>query len=47
MLGGTSHLNYMLYVPGHISDYETWKDPFSDDWSSKDVRFYFKKAETG
>ena len=46
VLGGTSHLNYMLYVRGDKEDYEDWAKITQDErWSFKEVLKYFKIAE--
>ena len=46
MLGGSSNLNYMLYVRGDKKDYDDWANITKDDrWSFEQVLEYFKKAE--
>lgn len=40
ILGGTSRLNYMIYLRGHPMDYESWPQ-----WSWHDSLYYFKKSE--
>ncbi len=45
VLGGTSQLNYMLYIRGHHHDYDTWAANGCEGWSYKDVLPYFKKSE--
>ena len=46
MLGGSSGLNYMLYVRGNKADYDEWASMLDDDrWSYKKMLPYFKKAE--
>uniref|UniRef100_A0A0A9WUX8 Glucose dehydrogenase [acceptor] n=2 Tax=Lygus hesperus TaxID=30085 RepID=A0A0A9WUX8_LYGHE len=39
VLGGTSRLNYMIYLRGHETDYDDW------GWTRDDVMYYFKKSE--
>ena len=46
MLGGSSGMNYMLYVRGARSDYDGWARLLGDDrWSYDNILPYFKKAE--
>lgn len=46
MLGGTSALNYMLYLRGHPTDYDNWADITNDPtWKWENVLPYFKKSE--
>jgi len=45
MLGGSSGLNYMLYVRGHENDYNSWSDAGNKGWSFKEIEKYFIKAE--
>ncbi|KAL0280519.1 UNVERIFIED_CONTAM: hypothetical protein PYX00_001788 [Menopon gallinae] len=44
VLGGTTHLNYMVYLKGHENDFKSWTDPETNDWSIDDVEYYFNKA---
>eukprot|EP01051_Picozoa_sp_SAG22_P023962 SAG22_NODE_6420_length_858_cov_1.152833_1_plen_253_part_10 len=45
-LGGSSQLNYMLYVRGHKEDYNSWAAQCGDDgWAYDAVLPYFKKTE--
>jgi choline dehydrogenase len=44
-LGGSSAINAMLYVRGHSSDYDHWRQLGNEGWSYADVLPFFKKAE--
>ena len=45
-LGGSSGLNYMLYVRGDRQDYDGWAEITQDErWSFHEVLKYFKGAE--
>jgi choline dehydrogenase len=44
-LGGSSSINAMLYVRGHASDYDHWRQLGNEGWSYNDVLPFFKKAE--
>ena len=46
MLGGTSNLNYMIYMRGHPKDYDNWANKTGDDqWTYENVIPYFRKME--
>ena len=44
-LGGSSSINAMLYVRGHASDYDHWRQLGNEGWGYEDVLPYFKQAE--
>ncbi len=45
VLGGTSSINGMLYMRGHPSDYDEWRQRGCAGWDWDSVLPYFKKAE--
>lgn len=45
MLGGSSALNYMVYVRGHPQDFDGWAERGAEGWSYQDVLPYFRKSE--
>ena len=45
VLGGSSSINGMVYVRGHASDYDHWRDSGAEGWSYSDVLPYFKRME--
>ena len=45
MLGGSSSLNYMIYVRGHPGDFDAWAESGATGWSYVEVLPYFRKSE--
>ncbi|KAG8187898.1 hypothetical protein JTE90_001661 [Oedothorax gibbosus] len=44
-LGGSSLLNFFMYVRGNRRDYDTWEREGAEGWGWKDVFPYFLKSE--
>lgn len=46
MLGGSSSINFMMYVRGNKEDYNTWAEELNDpQWNYEGVLPYFKKSQ--
>ncbi|EFN74792.1 Glucose dehydrogenase [acceptor] [Camponotus floridanus] len=45
VMGGSSVLNYMLYIRGNMRDYDIWEQQGCTGWGSPGVLYYFKKSE--
>src|SRR5207244_6996603 len=44
-LGGSSSLNYMMYVRGHPGDFDSWAEGGATGWSYDEILPYFRKSE--
>ena len=45
MLGGSSGINYMMYVRGHPGDFDAWAAGGATGWSYAELLPYFRKSE--
>jgi choline dehydrogenase len=45
VLGGSSSINWLMYVRGNHSDYDHWQKLGNSSWGYTDVLPYFKKSE--
>lgn len=46
VLGGSSSINGMVYVRGHMRDFDHWAETGAAGWSGADVLPYFKRMES-
>jgi choline dehydrogenase len=44
-LGGSSSINWMVYIRGHRADFDEWRDGGCEGWGYDDLLPYFKRAE--
>nr|XP_018903218.1 PREDICTED: glucose dehydrogenase [FAD, quinone]-like [Bemisia tabaci] len=45
VIGGSSRLNFNVYLRGHRKDFDSWSPRNSSEWSYDDLLPYFKKSE--
>ncbi|MFJ9113446.1 GMC family oxidoreductase [Streptomyces sp. NPDC102283] len=45
VLGGSSSLNFQMWIPGCATDYDAWADTAGPSWSWNAVEPYFRRAE--
>lgn len=45
VVGGSSSINGMVYVRGHMRDYDKWSESGAQGWSGADVLPYFHRQE--
>lgn len=47
VLGGSSSMNAMMWVPGFPADYDEWAEHAGEEWDYAHLRPYFDRAENG
>jgi len=47
VLGGSSSMNAMMWVPGFPADYDEWAEHAGEEWDYAHLRTYFDRAEKG
>lgn len=47
VLGGSSSMNAMMWVPGFPADYDEWAERAGPEWDYTHLRTYFDRAEQG
>ena len=47
VLGGSSSMNAMMWVPGFPEDYDEWAERAGEQWDYEHLRPYFDKVENG
>lgn len=47
MLGGSSSMNAMMWVPGFPADYDEWAELAGEQWSYAGIEPYLKRIEAG
>jgi len=45
VVGGTSAINYMVYIRGHRDNFDGWRDGGNPGWAYEDVLPLFKRSE--
>lgn len=46
LLGGSSGINYLMYVRGSRADYDAWRDLGNEGWGWDDLVQYFRRHQT-
>ena len=45
VLGGSSSLNAMMWVPGHVADYQEWAEAAGPGWGPEEIRSTLQRIE--